>query len=362
MAGGVSGYAAMNARVRVMYSYLLSGEDLARLGQAPDLSALVAALRQTAYGPYLDSLRDKELTPQAIIHQIKRRLADVYQSVINVAPPQTRSLFVQLYRYYEVHNLKAVLRGIVSGTQRDSDQSLWERVEPVLFPYGPMTVLPAQAMVESGSIASAVELLRGTPYYDVLSFALRRYNTEQSLFPLEVALDLYYWRQLWQEASRLLGQDHGPALRIVGSLLDMNNMMWAIRYRVYQHLSEEELINYTLPFGYHVSDEDIRAIAAGADISSIIMRLYPGLPDVNSLLEQPKRGLPILELEIKRYLAQQCLAAFVGNPFHVGVPLAFLVLSDLEVQDLTVLIEAKFTGVAASNYQPYLLRSAEARA
>jgi vacuolar-type H+-ATPase subunit C/Vma6 len=225
-----------------------------------------------------------------------------------------------------------------------------------------MTVLPAQAMVESGSVAAAVELLRGTPYYDVLSFAMKRYNAEQSLFPLEVALDLHYWRQLWAEARKLLGQDQGPAMRIVGSLLDMNNLMWAIRYRVYQHLSEEELINYTLPFGYHVSDEDVRAIAAGADIPSLITRLYPGVPNVNELLEEPARGLPVLELELKRYLMQQCMAAFVGNPFHVGVPLAFLVLSDLEVQDLTVLIEAKFTDVSGDTYRPYLLRRIDARA
>ncbi len=359
MAGGVSGYAAINARVRVMYSTLLSGEDLARLSQMPDLASLVAALRQTAYGPYLESLRDKDLTPQAIIYQIKRRLADTYQSVIHVAPPQTHSLLVQLYRYYEVNNLKAILRGIVMGPDRDSQESLWERVQEVLFPYGPMGVLPAQAMVESGSVAAAVELLRGTPYYDVLSFAMKRYNAEQSLFPLEVALDLDYWRKLWQEARKLLGQDAGPAQRIVGSLLDMNNIMWAIRYRVYQGLSEEETINYTLPFGYHVSDEDVRAIAAGADISSVMNRLYPGLPDINELLEHPKRGLPTVEAELKRYLMQQCMAAFVGNPFHVGVPLAYLVLSDLEVQDLTVLIEAKFTGVPADRYGAFVLRNPE---
>ncbi len=360
MAGGVSGYAAINARVRVMYSYLLSGEDLARLSQLPDLAALVGALRQTAYGPYLEGLRDKDYTPQAIIHQVKRRLADIYQSVIQVAPPQTRGLLVQLYRYYEVNNLKAILRGIVMGPGRNSDRPLWDTVQEVLFPYGPMSVLPAQSMVESGSVGAAVELLRGTPYYDVLSFAMRRYNAEQSLFPLEVALDLDYWRKLWQEARKLLGQDAGPAQRIIGSLLDMNNMMWAIRYRVYQELSEEETINYTLPFGYHVTDEDVRGIAAGADIASIISRLYPGISNVNELLDEPKRGLPTLELALKRHLMEECMAAFVGNPFHVGVPLAYLVLADLEVQDLTVLIEAKFTDVSADNYRSFLLRTPEA--
>jgi hypothetical protein len=43
--------------------------------------------------------------------------------------------------------------------------------------------------------------------------------------------------------------------------MDMNNLMWVIRY-VYYQLSEEELINYTLPFGFHVRDEDVRAITA----------------------------------------------------------------------------------------------------
>jgi vacuolar-type H+-ATPase subunit C/Vma6 len=51
------------------------------------------------------------------------------------------------------------------------------------------------------------------------------------------------------------------------------------------------------------------------------------------------------------------MAAFVGDPFHIGVPLAFLVLSDLEIQDLTVLIEAKSSGMSEEDFQPYLLRS-----
>jgi V/A-type H+/Na+-transporting ATPase subunit C len=357
MAGGVSGYAAINARVRVMYSYLLSGEELARLSQLTDLASLVGALRQTAYGPYLEGLRDKDYRPQPVIRLMKHRLADVYQSIIHVAPPHTHSLFIQLYRYYEVNNLKAILRAIVSGPDRNSDESLWDRVQEILFPYGTMSVLPAQAMVETGGVAAAVEMLRGTSYYDVLSFAMKRYTAEQSLFPLEVALDLDYWRRLWSEARKLLGQDQVPALRIVGSQLDMNNLMWAIRYRVYQHLSEEELINYTLPFGYHVTDQDVRAIAAGADISSALTRLYPGLPDINALLEEPKRGLPSLELELKRRVMHQCMAAFIGNPFHVGVPLAYLALCDLEVQDLTVLIEARYTHMAVGAFTPFLLKT-----
>ncbi len=356
--GGVTGYAAISARVRAMYSDLLTPQDMIRLSDSPDFQTLFSSLKTTAYGPYLDGLKDKDINPKRVISQIKKKLADAYYSVIQMAPENTRPLVKQLYRYYEIGNLKAVLRGLVTvSSWNTAETTLWDRVRDVLFPLGSASVLPAQAMVESGSVGTAVDLLRGTPYEEALSFAMKRYSAEQNLFPLEVALDLAYWRRLWAEAKKLTGQDREQATKIIGALLDMNNLMWAIRYRVYHNLSEEEIINYTLPFGYKVQDSDIRAIAAGADIASIITRIYPGITDAGALLENPQTGLPNLEVQFKRQLMKQCLAAFVGNPFHIGIPLAFLVLSDLEVQDLIVLIEAKSSNMPDEEYRPFLLKA-----
>jgi V/A-type H+-transporting ATPase subunit C len=357
MAGGVADYAAISARVRAMYADLLTPQDFVRLSETPDFLSLFNALKNTAYGRYLEGLKDKDINPRRVIIQIKRKLADAYYSVIQMAPVQTRPLVKQLYRYYEIGNLKAVLRGIVTVSTWNAETALWDRVRDVLFPLGSASVIPAQAMIESGSVASAVDLLHGTPYEETLSFAMKRYSSEQNLFPLEVALDLSFWRRLWSEAQKLTGQDRQHSVRIIGSLLDMNNLMWAIRYRVYHRLSEEEVINYTLPFGYRVHDSDIRAIAAGADIASVINRIFPGIPDVNVLLENPQSGLPKLEVLLKRRIMQDCLAAFVGNPFHIGIPLAFLVMHDFEVQDLIVLIEAKSSGLPEDEYRPFLLRT-----
>jgi V/A-type H+-transporting ATPase subunit C len=336
-----------------MYSSLLSPQDFARLSDSPDLPTLISQLKNTAYGPYLENVKEKDLTPQKVELQIKERLADSYASVIQMAPQHAKPLLKQLYRYFEVDNLKAVLRSILIDPN-------WERIREVLFPMGSMSVLPAQAMVESGSMGSAIELLQGTPYYETLSFAMKRYSTEQNLFPLEVALDLYYWRQLWAEAKKLQGQDREQALRIIGSLMDVNNLMWVMRYKVYYQLSEEEIINYTLPFGYHVRDEDVRSIAAGADLAAVVGRVFPGIPDLNTLLENPRVGLPQLEIILKRRLMQQCLSAFTGNPFHIGIPLAFLILSQLEIEDLTVLIEAKSSQMPEEEFKPFMLRTMEA--
>ncbi|HRJ74394.1 MAG TPA: V-type ATPase subunit [Anaerolineales bacterium] len=357
MASGISGYAAISSRVRAMYSDLLTPQDMTRLSESPDFTSLLSALKSTPYGKYLAGLKDNELTPRRVILQIKNRLADSFSSVVQQAPEQTRPLVKQLYRYFEVGNLKAVLRSIQTVSSWNTESSSWERVNEVLFPYGSFSSIPAQAMVESGNVGSAVELLKGTPYESTMSFAMKRFSAEQNLFPIEVALDLDYWRRLWAEAKKLSGKDREMAVKIIGSLLDMNNLMWVIRYKIYHKLSEEELINYTLPFGFRVRDEDVRAIAAGSDIADVVSRIYPTVADVGALLETPQSGLPKLEQQLKRQVVKQCMAAFIGDPFHIGIPLAYLLLSDFEIQDLIVLIEAKSSNVADEEYRPLLLKT-----
>jgi V/A-type H+-transporting ATPase subunit C len=348
LTSGAAAYAAIHARVRILYSRLLTPQEITILSEATDFGTLIEFLEDSPYGPYLESVEEKELTPRRAVFQIKGRLADAYRTVIDFAPAHTKPLLSQYYRHYEVDNLKAVLRGIVSGAS-------WSQVLFVLFPLGPDSVLPAQEMVETENVAAAIDLLDGMPYYDTLSHAMERYAAEKSLFPLEVALDLNYWRELWSEVNQLANQDRAHSRRIVGSLLDMNNLIWAIRYRMYHHLSEEEIINYTLPFGYRVRDEDIRAIAAGADILQVVSQLYPDLPNLDELLQEPRKGLPELEIQLQRYVADQCRAAFVGYPFRISLPLAFLVLTEMEIQDLTVLIEAKSSEVTNEGYKPYLI-------
>lgn len=348
LATGVFSYAAINTRVRAMYATLLTQQEWNDLINAPNYSGLISLLRRTVYGPYLSQVDETQLTPRRAVYQLQGQMADDFATIIRAAPERSCPLLTQLYRSFEVDNLKAVLRGIRSGAS-------WEQVRYVLFPLGSVTVLPAQEMIQTGSVPAAIELLRGTPYYGVLSYAVRRYNVEQSLFPLEVALDLNYWRNIWEDIQKLHGEDRDQAMRILGSWLDVTNLMWAIRYRIYYNLSEEEIINYTLPFGYRVRDADIRAIASGAEISQIASRVYPNLPDVGALLTDARKGLPELEVKLLGYVMELCRKAFIGYPFQIGVPLAYLILKRMEIQDLTVLIEAKAANVPAEEFRPYLI-------
>jgi V/A-type H+-transporting ATPase subunit C len=344
----VSRYSVIHARVRALYSDLIAQDRWVQLCAAPDFPSLIQILKATAYGPYLDAVLEEELTTRRAVYQIKKHLAEAFATILRLAPTHARALVQQLYRQFEVDNLKALLRGVVTG-------ATWDEVRYLLFPLAAATALPMEDMLAVGSVDAAVQLLRGTPYYATLAHALERYTEEQSLFPLEVTLDLDYWRELWRDVNHLPGQDREWALRLVGSVIDLNNLMWTLRYRVYHGLSQEEIINYTLPFGRRVRDEDIRAIAAGEDMITVVSRVYPQEGDVASFFQQPESGLPKLEARLQRRVAEECQSAFIGYPFHLGIPIAYLLLNELEIADLTALLEARSLRIPPAGVRPYLV-------
>jgi vacuolar-type H+-ATPase subunit C/Vma6 len=346
----VSTYSMVQATVRALYSTMLGPETWAALVQAKDFDAVLSVLSKTVYAPYLEL---KNITPRRAVYQIRRHLASIYEKLTRLLPEATGQLLLWLWRLYEVDDLKAVLRGIEA-------HATWEQILLLLYPkprHASLSLDTMQRMVLSGDVARAVEFTRATPYYNALVHALDRYKAEKSLFPLEVALDLEHHRRLWQSIEELPESDRKHALRIVGSMLDMDNLLWAIRYRVYHHLSGEEIINYTLPLGYQVRDEDIRAIAAGADIAEIVKRIYPGIEMAEQIGDESTAGagLQALELAFQRRIAAQCRAEFIGDPFHIGIPIAYLVLSEYETKDLTVLIEAKASRFPIETFAPIMV-------
>jgi len=342
-----SDYGVVNVRVRARRAGMLTPETWNRLCTAQGFDSFLAVLADTAYGPSLQIDRSL-LTPRRTAYQIRKRLADAYDMVIESVPKRGRDLAVQLSRLFEIDNLKAILRGLAAG-------ATWDQVRFVLSPLGSSSLLPSERMLQTGDIEKAIDELRDTPYYDTLSHALERYRAEKSLFPLEVALDLDYMRELWTRVNALSGEDYRQVIRIVGLLVDSTNLLWAIRYRVYHDLSEEETINYTLPFGYLVRDADIRSIASGGDMANPIQRLFPRFSDAPALLLDPRSGLHELEIRLQREIAKECQAAFLGFPFHLGVPVAYLLLKEYEVQDIIVLIEGKTARMPREALEPHLV-------
>ena len=351
MLQAVDRYSVIHTVTRAHYADLLSKSVWQALIQTPDYNSLLELLSKSHYGPHLEINRSL-LTPRRVVYQIRHRLVDVYTKLIRLAPQTARNLLLTLWHHYEVDNIKAALRGREAGAN-------WNQVLHLLYPMGSQTAVSVamlQQMVGADSIEAAVDVLAGQPYHPILVHALTRYREENSLFPLEVALDLGYRRLLWNAIFRLKGIDREMALQTIGTVLDSDNLLWAIRYRVYHHLSEEEIINYTLSVGFDVSDTDIRAIARGEDLGKIVFKIYPEIKEeLTGIVLDTGGGLQQLERSLFKLALARCRKTFVGYPFHIGIPLGYVWLAENEIQDLTIIIEAKASGISQSMFVPMLV-------
>ena len=347
MIGGVCRYAELNARVRALASYLITEAEWRALLATEDLRSLIDALREMPYGRALSFPEELSLPSlELFFHQTVVREYEKFMALTNGA---IRDLLEELWRRFELDNLKTLLRRLAGG------RASW--AEELLIPLR-RSVLPILQLREAGDLRIAADLLSETVYGPPLVSALERYEQEKTLFSVEVALDLSYWRRVWRAVKGLRGKDRNWAERLVGSRLDMINITWAFRYRVYYHLSEEEIINYTLPYGYRSDDRVLRAIARGASVQEVISMVWgEDVPEfVGLATEGGREPLQAFEVALARLLCRLARKAFIGYPFHLGVLLGYLTLKEWEAHDLMALAEAKAAGLPPEEIEAYLVR------
>lgn len=346
MISGVLRYADLSARVRALAGYLISPEQWRSLLDMPDLPSLVDALQGLPYGhdrpfPEPPALRSLELF-------FSETVAREYEKLISVTQNNIRDLLRELWRRFELDNLKAILRHLAE-----------ERPVPVEDLIVPLrnSELPLDELSEATDLEAAASILSDTVYGPPLADALPRYESERTLFPVEVALDLNYWRRVWRTANSLGGEDRKWATQLVGTRLDRLNVTWAFRFRIYYRLSEEEIINYTLPYGYRSDDTVIRAIAGGASIQDVVEMVWGGdVPELAGLAEgETREALQALEVALARLECRMARRPFSGQGFHLGLMLGYLLRKECEAHDLTALAESKAEKLPAEEIEPYLV-------
>lgn len=345
---GVSAYAYVFTRVRGMIGKLLELDTYNRMAGCPDLFSLFGVLKDTEYGEFLLNPKENVITARRASYEIRKKLTQAFRTILKFSPENVQALLTLTFQLYEVDNLKAVLRGIEIGKS-------WETIRTMLFPMEDFQTLPFEELVRLGSVESAISHIPHSPYCQVLTLALNRYREEKSLFPLEVALDLDYWRKVWEQVNALPKSDREIARKLFGMLIDKNNLTWAARYRIYHHFSESEIINYTLPFGYKIDDTVIRGIASGRELPEMIEKAYPSMAVF--LMHEGKAidKLPMIEVALMRMFLQTCRSTFAQASFNIGLILAYLFTLEIEIQDITLLIEAKALGIRQERFTPYLI-------
>ena len=336
----LSDYAFLNARVRAMKSRFLSPDQWETVIQSRSLSDAITNLGGTAYAPFIreDVVRDKGLAfieSELIRHDIR-----THRQIINNTHEKSRIRnVIELSRErYEIDEIKALLRRCndQSGGQEDA------LMEAFVHPVNIDRVLQAR---DDDELAAA---LHGTAYQRVLLNEQTKGRGTGPLFYIESAMDIDYFKRLWQEIDRLPSSDRRIASRLVGIEVDIENICALVRLQQYYDLSSVDLTGIMLPGGSMVDERVMGLFMRKEGLSDIAgklrMRPYQDLAVLFSK-EMDRSSMPLLEGGLYHILYEEAHRAMVGFPFTIGTILGYIILKRAETRKIISILNAKEYGL-----------------
>jgi len=344
-------YSYINAKIRTLKSRLLVPSDYENLLGVSGYSGLAECLRATSYGA---SLGQFPASFDGLIKVFYQDMFECYRKVIRALSGNRKRLIQHLYQKYELENLKAIVRVIGQEKPR-------EKMEEILLP----TNSPNPAgdywrsflegdLLQANSLEEVLAQLKKTCYYRPLKNALYRFEEEKETFPLEMALDLSYYNHLWKIASSFSHRERKIVRSILGVQMDVLNIIWIFRFKEVYHFSPEEILNYGLMEGYHISPELRKRLACSVDRKDVITNL--GGTPYKTLLVDVKDS-EASSVQLWRYLLALVKKNWKGFPFHIGTVLDYILFKEIEVKSLICITEAKRLNFSREKMVDYLINA-----
>lgn len=200
-----------------MYARSFAGPRAAELFTAKTLTELWSIIFET----------DAPLLPEVILakqieHEAEKKFIDTYCDLLD-AFSRPDDILVELLRVYDIENLQALGAASCTGSEK----------MPHLADIGEYSLIHADKW------PSMADITAGSPF--------AWYNEppklhEQSI--LDTKLDNEYIKRVWKAVNKIHDESKSAVVDLIRDEFVMQNIIWAMRLRVYFDMSADEAVEY----------------------------------------------------------------------------------------------------------------------
>ena len=316
----------LNTRLSIYASRLIGFEQLVNFIQY-DLERIIAAVQElTGHNYQLDSTKSN-----LIENQLTNRAMDDFLILIRPFSGSERRFFYFAIRWFELANLKVLIRGKFSGIE-----SL--KIKQELIDLGQFADLPIKKLLETDDPYEMLRLLETTPYAGIVRQARRMYEEHgNDLFLLDATIDRSFFIDLNQRARFLRDQDAQYVSRVMGGLLDRFNLLWLLRYRFSYGLSAAKSFYLLTTTGNKLYASELMRLAKMDSIEEVIA----ALPDPYRDLLANIGVIANMETVMEYYSLSIAANALHRKSNLLSRCFAYIMLREAEVRFLQALIKGK---------------------
>lgn len=343
--GGVLSYSGLAAKIRAMQSRLAADKQFREIVQLQSVPQIAAYLKQTPeYGQLWADLDENSLHRGEIEKLLKKSIFQNFSRIYHFANSEQRK-FLELYaKRYEISVLKELITRIFDHSSTASVD-----VSPYRDFFRIHSKIDAERLTACSTMDELIAALKGNEFYVPLS-RIRQHENPQ-LFDYGMALDLYYFTQIWKLRKKLFtGKDLEEITKTYGEKFDMLNLQFIHRSKRYFHMEPADIYALLIPVNYKLKKEEINALVETSteeETERIFRKTYYGIrytqlsaANLEEFYNYMLRS--ILEKEARR------------NPYSVAVIYSYLYHKEHEVNRLTIAVECVRYGISPDDAMNYI--------
>ncbi len=316
----------LHTRVSVLAGRLL---DPAESHQLPQLDLEQIGSRYGLEAMLEDSIPGPTRN-RAVERTLIRTLMSELSLLIRPMYGEARELVLYWARKFELYNLKALIRGKLSGQDEQA-------IEDNLYDVPDALALPHKALLRTESVLELLRQLEQSPYRVIAGQARQVFEDRHEPFALEATIDQSYYAGLVKRGRELQGVDSKETQQVVGLQLDQLNLLWLLRYRFSYGLSASETYYQLVPSARKLHRGALLTLVDLPEFEKVIQALPHPLDKVLEGLDSA--------VEVERHMAAHSAGLLRHllrhSPSAVARALAYLMLREMDLKHLFATIQGR---------------------
>lgn len=338
--GRVSEYAYISANLRAKISRILEPSFLLKCAEAPDLETLLSAFKETDFA-FLQELYHRTADIKTCEKQILDNEIAYNSYLFKHTKGVVRRFCEALAIRYEVDLLKDVLRLWFDRTVRHRNI---DEYTPYLHRETIVHPLPIDPILNAENPQTVLMLLSSTPYGKVLEPVIDAVVEQETVYMAETAVDAWCFRQLREAAESLAKPDREAALGYVSLLIDIENLNRIARLKHYFRFDSDQICAMLLPGGRRLPvKKSLLGDGFENQFGALIEKYFSDLGEIKAPSDASAFDRLLTAESISAQMREkQVQKALCGNPFSIGMIIAFFIRKRLEIQRVITLLNAKY--------------------
>lgn len=325
-------YSAVNTKARAVYAkYIKGAPQLQLLGIDTAKNALAKLNELWELEVALPTGREP-IDLYEINRSMEHKIYDVLEGFLPYFQGYERKFYDGLLERYRIRDIKRIFRTIVHGEDRTALKNSLVALNPDIIP-------------DDGDfkIEKFIEALKDTEYARKL-VVYTDVPDDRILFYIEMTLDGSYYENLIEKAKHSNGKSRKIALSLIGHYIDLLNIIYLYRGKKTYSLLPQEMVNFLIDGGEKMSIKTLSGLAEENTESflKIISSTAFGF-----LFPEGREALNI-DIRMGRELYSIFIESFQKGGFDIGKILALTVLLELQIRDISTVLEAKRLGIHAN--------------